>query len=450
MKRKEVDSANAIVKGGSLNWPSDRIGRFRKLGEYWGAFLNASVRAEYMFLTQTIMLTKIDKPTFLRQSADPMLRVEIARLLAHELMHYRDHLGTVWGQELLTYQFEAVEVFMQGNEANFYQALGLARFLDRQLIPRYFTLQSDNWEESEPGLRWKAKTSAGLRFTGDGHLNEEDPIFMVTFESVESGATCRIPITPLTLLEVRAEYSEILAGIGYSKRVPADVNPLANKEMVDSINSRLYDPLSVEYLCCLHYTANQFSIKDPMVAYKLASSISGLALNLLPTHFDMIQLPQAFRAFGGREGAAKNRRDRGFAFMVLMENMVAQKLTADATLTEILNASGLPGEEDFFAQVNAWFVENGGGINQGHEPALRHLQGLRMQGIVEHTNGGTDGLGYLGRITAPPILLSDEQWIHAYESQDQIDSFENFIDTMSSIGRSMFEFRLACSTAESK
>jgi hypothetical protein len=80
-------------------------GAFRR----WNVVPNARNIASYSFATQVIELSDVDAEAFARGAAGSPAHVHnITRLLAHELRHWIDHIGSVWGQRLLRLGYDAI------------------------------------------------------------------------------------------------------------------------------------------------------------------------------------------------------------------------------------------------------------------------------------------------------------------------------------------------------
>jgi len=429
------------------NWPTLLPDQVHSLNQLWGTFPNAESSAEYEFFTRTIRINACNSTEFESGNND-YKKVQVGRLLVHEITHWADHLGTVWGQTLLIKQLNSVAILMRNKIEEFHKILNLPKFLNRHLVPTYFTTFSENWLDHQDGDKWKATPSSGAGLLVDGTFSEEVPVFFLSFENLSNGAKCRFPLTALALLEVRAEKNDIFAGIGLTAKLDTTQFPLAEVEFRESISQRLYNPLLIEYLCCVHLTANTLGIEDPLKAYEIAASIAGVALNLLPNHFATMPIPEEFAAWGRRPDFGKANNDRGFAFISLLYNYRSSGGTHDDFNHDLLLASShLPKEGDFKNEVSNWMAAQLKELEGANEPALLELKNVLTQGLDIQSNGNFDGANYMKLEKFPPICLSDKKWKRSMKDLQTDADFENFLKTMIRCGRSIYEFQEACANA---
>lgn len=92
-------------------------------------FPNVKTTAAYFPLHQVIELSEIDRPTFERSlnPSQPREALRVIPLLLHEVRHWWDHIGTVWGQARLLSAFGAIRSRLGDDEREFWRILNYHR-----------------------------------------------------------------------------------------------------------------------------------------------------------------------------------------------------------------------------------------------------------------------------------------------------------------------------------
>jgi hypothetical protein len=435
-----------MIRYDARNVPSDLFERRRMFADLWGAFPNQSSReASYDFMTQTIELCKVDRDMWDAQAnGDLSARLEVLPTLMHELTHWWDHIGTTWGVGLLLRQYHALRAHASRNESRFHEILPLSRELHRSMVPTYYTVYSEGWAVVPPDQRWTAEVSMGQQFDHRGHLDPTRYIPLITFRSPVTQDHCRFPFTVLTLLESRAVWFELMMELGLCREMPEEEAALQRALINQKFTSLLYDPFLVEYLACVHHTANTLQITEAAKAFKVSSTAAGLALNMPPSRFQDLRTPEGFGPWQERIPALKQSYDRGYAFLALLAN--AAEMEAEPTVNHLLRASGLPAADVLQEDVRQWVDTLD---FEGNDELSRDFGRLRDAARPLTENWDWQSQSAHGEPPSPPIILSDKTLIcpakgpFAYDEALHLDR----IKFLTRASRSMFEFQDACARA---
>ncbi len=138
---------------------------------------------------------------------------EAALLAAHELTHWYDVIGTIWGQAYLDVLFAAFDRNLS-HPAPALDAYpeALALFdIDRSILfPSYYKyVVPEATPRNGPG-EWQMQLTMGARIAPDGRQDETDPILFVRFHEGERDIA-RQPVSIGSLLELRAVQAEVRA-----------------------------------------------------------------------------------------------------------------------------------------------------------------------------------------------------------------------------------------------
>jgi hypothetical protein len=154
-----------------------------------------------------------------------------AQILAHELCHWTDLVGTVWGQEYLDSVFAALDraVFGSANPIVSYPAM--LHLFDRDraiLFPSYYKVVNPTALPTSDKNPWAISFSSGAWIDPFGRSDETKPIFFLRFDQGLKGPqVARQPMTVGALLELRASAAEIATFDGWLRSQPDDEQVIA-------------------------------------------------------------------------------------------------------------------------------------------------------------------------------------------------------------------------------
>lgn len=266
-------------------------------------------------------------------------------VVAHELCHWFDIVGTVWGQSYLETLFDALDYAVRPRfEVGAYAPAIKLFDLDRSILfPSYYKyVRSDAVRDKGPG-RWRMEITTGARVDVFGVSREDDPILFVHFSSGEQDIG-RQPVSIGSLLELRAVFSEFAAYQHVARNWPTDEKVVGDHLFERRVLESLYDPELITYSAAAHFVGRVLDEKDSIQAFGLGSMLSDFALNLTPEAFGLLRPAVQMNGWGAaRIGGFLRNQDRGFAFGSLAFNaqIVPPAATAPMKVATVLLASGL-------------------------------------------------------------------------------------------------------------
>ncbi|WP_155982189.1 hypothetical protein [Xanthobacter sp. 126] len=285
--------------------------------------------------------------------------LEIAATIDHELTHWADVVGTLWGRGFMVRVYDAYRLLgrrnRDGSEVDFAKLIAIYDEERRLLLPRYYRVVND--EQPKHGVQkpWLIGLSVGLEIDTFGYLDMERPIIFVRFNDRETSSNLiRQPLTVGALLEtiaVASEYDSIFTYI--NENVPPDERFVEINMQNRYLTERFYDPELSLYSAAVHVFSHYSRVIEPPIAYRCAAILSHLCLNLADEHFDGILLPSSMAAWSERFPAFKRRRDRGFAFTVVCSNLEQWRdgQNDGNWIDAALRASGLPDAKAIMGQA---------------------------------------------------------------------------------------------------
>lgn len=324
-------------------------------GSRWRVFPSTREVAFYDSFAQYIELSEIS-PTQLRlglNGSDIPAALQSLPLLAHELQHWCDHLSTLWGRQRLVAAFEAMHARVANDPSEFWRIARYRRLRAEDRFEEYYSTVLNRAPASGPSAPWQWQLTAGLRFDAEGRLDPNRPIFFITFSWPDGSPACRVPFSAASLLECNAMAAEWQVQALLIDQLPEDVATVEAAQAQARNLRTLYTPELGAYMAPAHLVGNLLQVSDVMEAYRLASLLAALCLNLPSEAFPKLKVPHTFRPWGDKCELAKANYDRGFAFLALAKHGQLVRPSSDSWLEETCLAAGLPPIKDLEQSSNA-------------------------------------------------------------------------------------------------
>src|ERR1017187_7262413 len=390
-------------------------------GEYarWNVVPNIETLASYSFMTQTIELADFGSKDYKSAiSGVPSLQKKATVLLAHEYRHWLDHIGSLWGQQMLILGYNSLNARLLNRPEELWRTVKFRQALRDNRFERYYqTIESI--EPREHRRKWKYQMSSGARFDHNGRMSEQHPILFTRFAWEDGTMACRVPMSVAALLETSAMCFELHAEKSFITSLPEKAQSAAWESVQNRLLDSMYDPELAEYSVAVHAVSNFVGPRDCESAFDLAAILAGIALNLTENHFGQLRIPESVHRWGDRNDAFLANLDRGYAFLILAA--VAPRVpfrNVDEWVEQTLEAAGLPNLERIKADAIAAAEALSDDLVDGPFSHLREKHRLAgMQFLSE--NGPifkfTDFVRRLtdGSISAPPIVLGKDLAIAA-------------------------------------
>ncbi|MFC4633481.1 hypothetical protein ACFO3O_06160 [Dokdonia ponticola] len=323
---------------------------------FWKIFPSVDTVAYYHPLGNFISFNKISKDQFAEVFKNPTKFPEHQSIIVHEVQHWLDHIGTLWGVQKLAKTYRAFDSIFHGNESEMFKVKELH---DSFKGDKFATYYSEIYNKIQGSARepWRYSFSMGLRYDSLGHIDNSKPIFFAKFNSHNDLPVARVPLSTASLLETTATFAEIASRLTDIHSLDEFSFKIELKLFGDEIFKKLYNSDLSLYTVGVHTTTNILNIKDAIKGYEIASQFATLSLNLTTESFEKLNIPKSFKVKEWEERPVKliELKDRGFAFVCLLMNY-AEKYGAynfkKFNIDHVLEASGLPNSEQLEKDVN--------------------------------------------------------------------------------------------------
>ena len=422
----------------------------QSLPQSWRLFPETTTLAYYDSLAQFIELSEIEsgelKEALLEGKDKPQKAIRILPLLFHELRHWVDHIGTLWGVKRLVSAYNAMNARSANNPEEFWRIVEYRRLANRDIFGDYYTVKG----LPEPPLgfvrRWMAQLTSGCRFDRDGRLDATRPIMFTQYTWANGKQACRVPFSVSSLLETGSMHFEMementmLIGMSEDERIVEQIQ--ANNRRIQE----LYDVNLGMYSTAVHLVANRLDISNASLVYPIASALASLCLNLPEHLFDAVRLPSDFARFQAIHSASIRLRDRGYLYLLLVFH--GRKELVEKPIRFVENAvrrAGLPPlfEIQGMTEVACQETESSA-IDGPFTDMLRNLlrvgRILRVElGIVFTLRAFLEAIPH---ITLPPVLCSDLKW-HGLDTVGA-ERFEEWYTVCQTLEKQFNEFIAAC------
>jgi hypothetical protein len=312
-------TARANVNGrlGDVSWkPWDERSKNLKR---WSTFPAVTTLAAYLTNEQVINICSFPASVFdcaFAESASWGDKLPVLPLLSHEIRHWMDHLGTLWGQQMVVSAFNAMNARDLNNPDDFSYIVDHWQAERRDHFEDFYTVIG----KPNPTTihRWIAMPTCGHRFDSRGKLRQDKPLLLVNFAWPDGTHACRAPLSVLALLEAGAMHYEQSARAAILSVMPAGELAVEEARNREEVTDFLYNPSLSAYTAAAHLVANAFHINDASIAFKTTSRLAALCLNLPGTEISRMRAAELFASHRRQMQHLRNAQDRGFAFLNLL------------------------------------------------------------------------------------------------------------------------------------
>ena len=313
----------------------------RELGKR-NYFPNVGEDAYFDPQSLTIHLNRITAAGFadaLRRQDLSTLRIQFGTML-HEITHWADLVGTLWGREYLRTVYAALRLMpttsISGSEHEFHRFVDLHDRTRRMMMSRYFRVVRPSPKPHDYRYPWRLQLSAGREFDPWGQLNDRRPVIFARFDDhSQDEQIARQPIVAGALLEVNAVWSELRTNGALLAEMPEIDRLIETKQFRADRLAQLYNPELTIYTAPAHLLAMTLKTTDINTAYHLASSVAHVVLNLRDEDFDNLTPPDGMKPWENLFAGFRASRDRGFAYAAICQS--ASQWTAGRLASEWLD-----------------------------------------------------------------------------------------------------------------
>jgi|GEM_PF-6849963 len=300
--------------------------RHAEITSRFGGLPDTQQVASYNYIDQLVMFEKLEVGDIRKAASGKTLEarwpfhLELWTNAWHEYRHWLDMTSSVFGLLWLNEIATLLQELGKGDEAPTLQeqCQRVARALAGIHLPAYYSTVDNPLPKP-----WKYQPTVGQAFLTDGSINPQHPIWFVRFASTDDVPIARQPISPASLMEVRAVESEMLGGYGLLSGLPkTDFKLIEQQHFGAAFLERIYHPELTVYSAPAHWYANHRNVTDVAEAYRASASLAWFCMDapsawlksLTPTKpFQQVYGPE----ISGKLKASFERADRGALFFML-------------------------------------------------------------------------------------------------------------------------------------
>ena len=323
---------------------SDTFRKRKELSKNSSVFSSTETLASYDLYSQTITLDSVDSKKFYdSQTGDA--KEQILKLVAHELTHFYDHIGTLWGQKDLLQFFKALKSCFKRDEYDFHDIVKYEAKSRRAFFSSYHkTIHNIASDEELKITPWKYDFSTGTEFNSKGEVDENFPVLFCTFLTHNDKKIARVPVSILSLIEVNAIFTEQSLN-QYNLQIMDEDAKIVELQCEKKRQLEfIYNKNLTEYSVVAHLMANIKDVKDIYLAYRFAALLSRFCLNLPEQYFNLVQVPKELEPWGRRNNSLLHIKDRGYLFLVLCywSPQISSTTVFETWIEETVESCGLP------------------------------------------------------------------------------------------------------------
>jgi hypothetical protein len=274
--------------------------------------------------SQTIQLSRITLEAFAAAIAARDLATSRSHLatMLHEITHWADLVGTLWGRLYLREVYAALRILERlddpGVESEYHQFIALHDRTRRLMLSRYFRTVHPTPAPHDHRHPWRWQLSAGREFDPWGRPDDTRPVLFIRFDDHAGGERiARQPISVGALLEVNAVWSELRTSSEVIGMMEPMLRTVEQRMVGQELLGQLYDPAFTLYTAPAHLVANVVRTTDVARAYALGSALAHVVLNLDDADFQRLAMPAVMEPWKALVPGFIAAGDRGFAFAAI-------------------------------------------------------------------------------------------------------------------------------------
>lgn len=324
------------------------------------AFPNVKQVARFDPHSQIIILNDIQADDVARawEGQNVVALRENLATITHEMAHWADTIGTIWGNKYLKNVYSAYELLPDINtpsrEFEFYKFMDLHDQARRLSYSEYYHLHFPANRAHHHNHTWRIEFSSGQEFNTAGRVDPSRPILFVRFSDRQTGKPIvRQPLCIAAILETIAMWSELATQTQILALLADDERSAQTYMLNQEFLGRLYTEELTLYTAPVHLLAHFTSITNAALAFQLAALVSLVSLNLVGSHFRDLRPPTTLDVW--RERFTNYRRSESipFAYFVICSNgpKWTPDLSPESWLANALKSSGLPGYSEILGHA---------------------------------------------------------------------------------------------------
>lgn len=376
----------------------------------------------------------------------------------HEITHWTDTVGTLWGNEYLKDLYLTYDVMpkikVSGVELNFHRFVDIHDRDRRLSFDDYYRTVEDNGHRHTMEAPWTITFSCGIEFNSSGRPDERRPVVFVLFGDHYNGQQLvRQPLSIAALLETTATWSELSTQFQTLTALDKDEFRVEEYLLKNEYGERLYAPELTLYSAPVHLLAHYSKIQNSVEAYHLGALLSLVCLNLVGSHFRKLKVPTGLEPWGKRIDAFRKVQSRPFAFLCICMNA---PIWTDTTapmewVNEALSNSGLPSYKEVLEHAVKVLIDDDSACERP-EMAQRqkYLRKLGAEWLAWRTDQEDTAIDFRhlenAKLQTPVMFDVDENPFLLFDSGFDTDIFDpsEMYEEDARLHTQVLNFRRAC------
>jgi hypothetical protein len=307
----------------------------------------------FCFRSQTIQLLQMRSSDFRAAISERRYGalLQDVQTIFHELTHWADCLGSLWGQKHLLEVFAAYDVVLNDKpEADYWTVTALYDAGRRIRYPQYYRTVRTTSTPPDVRTPWQYAYSAGWEFDPYGRIGKRPILFVRFLDHYTGELAVRQPLTVGALLETLAMWSEMKTGLETIALLKPDERVVETGLWTRRIIKYMYNPTLTEYTAPAHILSAGCGIGEVLSTYHHAALLAQIALNFPPRLLAKIQV-EGFSE--ETNGAFRRFADPGFVYVALCRSAPASSPDADPAqwLDNTLSLAGLPSRAEILDEA---------------------------------------------------------------------------------------------------
>jgi hypothetical protein len=183
-------------------------------------FPNLITAASYDPFYMTVALDSVTQAAYMPNDFSTVTsdNYKLLALVQHELTHWIDHVGTLWGQKHIVLLLNAMNAWANGDEKELWRIKTLDLSMSTDLLADYYDETYFDHKGSFKDL-WRYEITCGARYGLDGGLLPDKPLLFAKFYTAQGKPITRVPVSVASILETNATFEEFKVKAGFVSQI---------------------------------------------------------------------------------------------------------------------------------------------------------------------------------------------------------------------------------------
>jgi len=301
-------------------------------------------KAHYNPLGQFINMCSYEKEEFIKKANEGVNfhSLKYFSVYFHELRHWLDHIGTIWGQNYLIEIYRRFDGILKGKtkKVSILSPFQIHEVLSSSNLNQVFKHHSSKRNSEIWCMNFRSE------------LLNRVPFFVINFSDKSKQKICKSPVTFLSLFETNSISEEV--GLFFYVLQSFEDEDQKFTEKIREANYYFeiaYNSEFIEYSAATHIPAGLLKIPNPLFAYRISSTINTIVLNLTSRIIKEISQNSELRKLNRYHSTLTENRDLGYLVYCLTKNYKNKRSSDRFSRDEFLELNQLPNPNQFEEEV---------------------------------------------------------------------------------------------------